>query len=175
MKWVIFSFSFLFLITAFLSPKEEGILKDLDKEELILLGESLFLDPILSKDQSISCASCHLPKFSFSDTVAFSTGVGGLTLRNTPTIINLAHRHEEFNWDGRFNSLETQILQAIQNPFEMGADLENLDQRLELPGYFPKNVVDALATFIRTLEYQDAKYDRVMRGEENFTLAEERG
>lgn len=175
MKGVIFSFFFLFLITAFFPPEEKELRPYLDKEELILLGESLFFDPVLSKDQSISCASCHLPQFSFSDTSAFSRGVEGLTLRNTPTIINFAHRHGEFNWDGRFNSLETQILHAIQNPLEMGADLEVLDYRLDLPGHFPKNVVDALAAFIRTLEYHDAKYDRVMRGEENFTLEEERG
>jgi cytochrome c peroxidase len=175
MKGVIFSFSFLILITPFLSPKEKEVLPELDKEELILLGESLFFDPILSKDQSISCASCHLPEYSFSDSATFSRGVGGLTLRNTPTIINLAHRHGEFNWDGRFKSLETQVLHAIQNPLEMGANLDVLEHRLDLNGQFPENVVRALAAFIRTLEYQDSKYDRVLRGEENFTLSEERG
>lgn len=175
MKWAIIFLILLFTITAFLPTKEKEVVQNLDKEELILLGESLFFDPILSKDQSISCATCHSPQFSFSDTAAFSRGMEGFTLRNTPTIINLSHRQGEFNWDGRFNSLESQILHAIQNPLEMGTDLEILSQRINLPGHFPENVVNALAAFIRTLEYQNAKYDRVIRGEENFTLAEERG
>ena len=175
MKWCIFSSVSLFIAGSLALSSNSDIPNVVEKEKLILLGESLFYDPILSKNQTISCASCHLPSHSFADTLAFSKGMEGHTLRNTPALINISKRNGEFNWDGKFNTIESQVLHAIQNPLEMGSDLKELESRLDLPGSFPENVVNALAAFIQTLDYQDSKYDRVMRGEENFTLAEERG
>lgn len=57
------------------------------------LGKKLFSEKILSKDSSVSCASCHKPQFAFADTAAFSIGIGGkLTKRNTPSVLNMKNR-----------------------------------------------------------------------------------
>src|SRR5687767_925246 len=84
--------TFIFLLASF-NDQEPS-----DKAEL---GELLFFDPILSKDRTISCASCHIPAFAFADTAVFSTGAGGKKgVRNSPSAMNLLlQRH--FFWDGR--------------------------------------------------------------------------
>ena len=94
------------------------------------LGKKLFSEKILSKDSSVSCASCHLPKFAFADTVAFSIGIAGkLTKRNTPSVLNMKNRPYYF-WDGRAASLEAQALMPIQNPDEMGLPVDEAVKRL---------------------------------------------
>jgi cytochrome c peroxidase len=174
MKWVILLLFSLLLAGSFKPPTE--------RIDWAMLGESLFFDPLLSKEQSISCASCHLPSFSFSDTIAFSIGADGQTIRNTPALINLNDRIGAFNWDGKFTSLEAQLLHAIQNPLEMGIDLKTLEVRLknepfyqDIAQNFPENLTKALAAFLKNIEFKDAKYDRVLRGEALFTISEERG
>ena len=89
-----FKFSLLFLLLALMvvlalrNPKQE-VPKSavLSKEEL---GKLLFFEKALSLDSTVSCASCHIPEFAFSDTTALSDGVRGkLGLRNAPGIMNL--------------------------------------------------------------------------------------
>ena len=78
-----------------------------DKEKL---GRALFFDPILSKDSTVSCASCHRPEHAFADTSAVSIGVDGKKgIRNTPTAMNLS-LGKSFFWDGRAGTLEEQAL-----------------------------------------------------------------
>ena len=82
------------------------------------LGELLFSDPILSKDRSISCASCHIPGFAFADTAALSTGVFGRKgKRNSPSAMNVLLRRNLF-WDGRVNTLEEQALLRLKIPMK---------------------------------------------------------
>jgi cytochrome c peroxidase len=136
------------------------------------LGRLLFSDPILSSDQSVSCASCHRPEFAFSDTVAFSRGVGGqLGHRNTPGITNMSRRSAYF-WDGRAATLEMQVLQPIENEVEMNLPLplalDRLRQSERYRGYFEAiygtapdsaSLADALASFVRTLETGNSPFD----------------
>jgi len=85
------------------------------KEEL---GKKLFFDPILSLDQSISCASCHKPEFAFADNQALSLGVDdSLGVRNTPSVMNMLSR-PYFFYDGRSATLEAQAIGPIENPFD---------------------------------------------------------
>ena len=78
------------------------------------LGKKLFYDPILSRDSSISCASCHLAEKAFSDTIAFSLGVDeALGTRNAPTLANVAY-HPYYTREGGIPTLEMQILVPIQ-------------------------------------------------------------
>ncbi len=143
------------------------------------LGRLLFEDPVLSSDRSISCASCHLPLFAFSDTSALSAGVGGqLGTRNTPAITNMGAR-SAFFWDGRAGTLELQVLQPIENPVEMNLllpeALDRLRHSAHYQAYFKSiygrpadtlNLADALAAFVRTLETSDTPFDRWMQGNE---------
>ncbi|HMD00202.1 MAG TPA: cytochrome c peroxidase [Ferruginibacter sp.] len=136
------------------------------------LGKKLFSEKMLSKDSSVSCASCHKPVYAFADTVAFSVGIGGkLTKRNTPSVLNMKNRPYYF-WDGRAGSLEEQSLMPIQNPDEMGLPINEAIKRLnasnEYLNLFQKifnqkptreNLSAAFAAYERTLETTDSRFD----------------
>lgn len=172
--------------------------------ELEILGESLFFDPLLSLDESVSCASCHQPALAFTDGRAVSIGIEGRKgVRNTMTLVNMATIQTGYFWDGRVMELEQQVLHPITNPNEMGADLNQVLERLsfqpqyqwlfeETPNKYEGALIynrdkthhgdtpserlgRALAAYLRSISLSDSKFDRVMAGEENFTLAEERG
>lgn len=142
------------------------------------LGRHLFYDPLLSKDQSISCASCHQQKHAFSDTAVFSRGVNGTkSTRQSMSISNLAW-HKHFFWDGRASSLEEQALGPIENPIEMNLSLEELVERLKSSELYPSKfeeafpgqeitselVGKALAQFERTLISSNSRYDQFKLG-----------
>ncbi len=159
-------------------PAEQGPLVSED------LGRLLFEDPILSSDQSVSCASCHIPAFAFSDTSAVSLGVMAQKgTRNTPAITNMSAR-SAFFWDGRAGTLEQQVVQPIENPVEMNlplpAALERLRNSARYRGYFKAiygrepdtlTLADALASFVRTLETSNTPFDRWMQGDESAMSA----
>lgn len=136
------------------------------------LGELLFFDPILSRDRTISCASCHQPAFAFADTLAVSRGVKGrLGVRNTPSAMNLSLQRIFF-WDGRAATLEEQALAPIENPDEMDLPVEEAIRRLtadpKYNQYFSKlfnappdrkNLGAAIAAFERSLETSNSAFD----------------
>jgi len=140
------------------------------------LGERLFFDPILSLDSSISCSSCHIPAFAFSDTALVSRGVGGrLGRRNSPSITNMTAR-PHFFYDGRAATLEQQVLMPIQDTLEMRATLDLVEKRLRKhPEYGPafkklfkrkataQDLATVLAAFVRTLETSATPFDRWMK------------
>lgn len=152
------------------------------------LGKKLFFDTILSKDYSVSCASCHNPNFGFADTAAFSKGIyGRLTKRNTPSVLNMSNR-PYFFWDGRAASLEEQALMPIANPDEMGLPIKDAVVRLnknaayknlfiKIFGQSPnaKNLGLALAAFEKTLETGQSKFDLSFDNKATLTEQEERG
>jgi len=152
------------------------------------LGEKLFSERLLSKDSSISCASCHKPDFAFADTVAFSTGIfGKLTSRNTPSVLNMKNR-PYFFWDGRAASLEEQALVPIANPDEMGLPIPEAVNRLnqspeyrklfkKIFGRLPdaKNLAAAFSAFEKTLETDESRFDAWANNEGELTASEERG
>lgn len=131
----------------------------------IALGEKLFFDPILSEDHTISCSSCHDPKFAYADNKAFSRGVNdSLASRNTPTIMNVLSR-PYFFYDGRAPTLEEQIRIPIEHPNEMnlpyGEAVQRIQNHKEYDQLFRKiynakpdsfNIAHALAEFQRSLE-----------------------
>lgn len=82
------------------------------------LGRRLFFDPRLSRDGSLSCASCHQPERYFTDGRPRSRGLA-TTLRNAPTVVGSAYQ-SWFYWDGRRDSLWSQALIPIEAPDEMG-------------------------------------------------------
>lgn len=152
------------------------------------LGKKLFSEKILSKDSTISCASCHKPNFAFADTAAFSIGIGGKrTKRNTPSVLNMKNR-PYFFWDGRAASLEEQSLMPIQNPDEMGLAIEEAVIRLNSSAEYKllfqkifnqkpdsKNLAAAFAAFEETLETVDSRFDDWSNDIGKLTAQEERG
>jgi cytochrome c peroxidase len=168
--------------SSFFNQKDAGI------TSRVALGKKLFSEKILSKDSSVSCASCHIPNFAFADTVAFSTGIGSkLTKRNTPSVLNMKNRPYYF-WDGRAASLEEQALMPIQNPDEMGLSIEEAVKRLNRSKEYKqlfqkifnqkpdaKNLAAAFSAFEKTLETVDSKFDDWSNNLKNLSASEERG
>jgi cytochrome c peroxidase len=146
-----------------------------DKVEL---GKQLYFDKRLSRDDTISCASCHDPKKGWSNGEAFATGVRGqVGGGSAPTIINAAYSDLQF-WDGRALALEGQALGPIQNPIEMDMSLDEVVAKLnKIDGYrvaFRKvfntdvtseGIAKAIASFERTCLSGDAAYDRFKAGD----------
>jgi cytochrome c peroxidase len=154
------------------------------------LGRFLFYDPILSRDSSISCATCHKQEYAFSDGgKKFSVGVNGdSTQRNTPPLFNLAWYPAMF-WDGRAKSIEDQVFFPVRDHSEMDLDWLEVEKRLNRSSFYkPKfklvfqsssidsmMVAMAIGQFERTLISGDSKLDKVVRGEAKFTVQELRG
>jgi len=159
--------------------------------EGIALGKKLFFDPLLSSNNTQSCAHCHLPQNAFSDIPRFSIGVDGVPgNRNSMPLFNLAWNYDEnFFWDGRVFSLEHQALEPVTNPVEMHNTWEVVIQRLqqhpEYPNMFTsafgngpitkEKATKAIAQFERTLISANSKFDRYLLGLANLTPEEENG
>jgi cytochrome c peroxidase len=155
--------------------------------EKILLGRKLFFDPILSRDRTISCATCHDPELGFTDNKLVAVGVAGKKgTRRSPRLINRGYG-KLFFWDGRAASLEDQVLQPIQNPIEMALTLEEAETRLSADaGYVagfqnafgrPPDTAalqQALASYVRTIVSGNSPYDRYVAGETAALSPEQR-
>jgi cytochrome c peroxidase len=158
--------------------------------ERVRLGEKLFFDKHLSVNDAQSCADCHSPEKAFTDGRRTARGTeGDLGTRNAMSLFNLAWK-KNFFWDGRAGTLREQVLQPIQNPVEMHQPLTNLVVKLATedgdyrglfanafgsPEITAEKISLALENYLLTLTSFDAKFDRVLRGEEKFTPAEQRG
>ena len=159
-------------------------------EEGFQLGRNLFYDPILSRDNTISCQSCHLQQTGFTHVDhQLSHGIEGkIGTRNSMALINLAWS-KDFMWDGGVNNLEMQPINPITNPLEMDEKLENVVAKLQSsPKYrtlFAKafgdekvtsqRLLKALAQFTVMLKSSNSKYDKAIRKEESFTTQEQHG
>ena len=144
----------------------------------VALGSRLFNDPILSADNSVSCASCHHLNLGGTDRRPVSIGIGGARgTRNAPSVFNAAFNFAQF-WDGRAPSLEIQAAGPIHNPIEMGSNWNDVVHRLTLradyrdqfrqvyaDGITSANIADAIASFERTLVTPDSRFDRYLRQE----------
>jgi cytochrome c peroxidase len=151
----------------------------------IALGRKLFYDVKLSRDESLSCASCHNPALHFTDGQQVAKGIGSqLGTRNTPSLLNAAYNIDQF-WDGRAASLEQQAGSPIVSPKEMNLPHEvcltrlNADQayRDEFakafgPGVITmEKVVKAIAGFERTLLSGNSPFDRYQYGGDKTELS----
>jgi cytochrome c peroxidase len=146
--------------------------------QTIGLGRKLFYDPKLSKDNSISCATCHNPNIGFTDGLAIARGFhGALGIRNAPTLLNAAYSPEQF-WDGRAASLEAQSADPMAAANEMNqahdvsvskleADAAYQEEFAQAFGPGPIDLVriqKALASFERTLLSGNSPFDKYEYG-----------
>ncbi len=159
-------------------------------QEKIDLGRALFYDPILSLNNTISCASCHSPYNAFAHTDhALSHGIhDSIGTRNAPALFNLAW-HKSFMWDGAINHLDMQSLFPITHPDEMGEDLQNVVEKLQNKQIYPslffqafgdsivtgEHILKALSQFQLTLVSSGSKYDSIQRGLTVYSDQEARG
>jgi len=165
-------------------------IKPLEKPNLdarkVSLGRAMFHDKRLSKDNSLSCASCHEIAKGGMDGRQSAIGIKGqVGPINTPTVLNSGLNFRQF-WNGRAATLEEQAAGPVHNPGEMGSNwaevLAKLNQDAALVGQFralyadglqPKNIQDAIATFERSL-ITPSRFDRYLNGESNAINGDEK-
>lgn len=156
----------------------------------IELGRALFYDPILSRNNTISCASCHSPYNAFTHVDhALSHGIEDkIGTRNSPALMNLAW-NKLFMWDGAVNNIEVQALAPMHNKVEMDETIEHVVTKLQASKTYPslfrkafgdsvitgEHTLKAIGQFMLTLVSANAKYDSVMRHQSRFTTQEENG
>jgi cytochrome c peroxidase len=150
------------------------------------LGERLFSDPRLSHDNSHSCASCHDLSVNGASKSRYDAAISGSSLPlNTPTVFN-ASLNFRFGWEGKIRSIGADVKASLQNPEIMGANISELAQKLDAdPGLHREfiaaygrgpdadTIVDALASFQRTLVTPDSKFDRWLEGDASALSVEE--
>lgn len=156
------------------------------------LGRVLFYDVKLSVNDTVSCASCHRAAAGFSDPRALSVGFnGGQTPRNSMGLANARYYERgHFFWDERANTLEDQVLLPIQDPVEMGMNLDTLVTKLSGTDYYaplfesafgdstvtPERISLALAQFVRSMVSYQSKFDQGLQTNfANFTAQENQG
>jgi cytochrome c peroxidase len=149
--------------------------------EKVALGRKLFYDKRLSKDGTVSCATCHDPTKGFSDGDKVSEGIGGKKgTRNAPTVLNSVFNELQF-WDGRAASLEEQAKGPMINPVEMG--MASHDDVVRVVRAVPEyasgfkavfgrdpgidDIVAAIATFERTAISGNSPFDRFTAGDKS--------
>lgn len=153
----------------------------------IALGKALFNDPILSRDNSTACSSCHLSYTAFAHTDhPLSHGIDNrIGNRNSPALMNLAWS-KLLMWDGAIHHLDAQALAPITNPLEMDETLENVVKKLQSSTKYKslfsnafgdtlvngERTLKSISQFLITLVSSNSKYDRVMRKEPSFVFTE---
>ncbi len=154
------------------------------------LGRKLFYDPLLSRDSSIACGSCHQQFVAFAHADhTLSHGINGLLgTRNSPALFNMAWM-QDLMWDGGVNHLEVQPLAPIANPVEMDETMANVIIKLQRSQSYPSMFEDAFGTdsittqlvmkafaqFMGTMISNHSKYDKYTEGKATFTQSEKRG
>lgn len=192
------------------SPEEEEIVQDntpyvLDKGSFplppiagdnkltaqgVLLGRMLFYEKLLSRNNSISCSSCHMQEFAFTDTARFSLGVLGLKgKRQAMPVFNTAWHTNDFFWDGRAHLLRDQSLKPIQDTLEMFESLTAVVAKLNTRSTYtaqfartfgsgeitPGRISLALEQFMNSIVSNGSRYDQFLAGTTTLTTSEENG
>jgi cytochrome c peroxidase len=140
------------------------------------LGRVLFYDTRLSRNETVSCGSCHRQAHGFSDPARFSTGFDGAPTRRNAMGLAFSRYYQNgrFFWDLRAETLEAQALMPIVDPVEMGMTLEEAVARLEATTFYPalferafgtpevtpERMAKALAQFVRSIAPANARYDQ---------------
>lgn len=158
--------------------------------EGVKLGRMLFYEKMLSRDGTMSCASCHIQAFAFSDTARVSLGIRGLPgRRQAMSVVNMAWNGNHFFWDGRAELLRDQSLKPIEDHLEMDDTLPNVVSKLGASRMYkdqfirafgseeitPEKMSKAMEQFMNTIISNRSKYDRFLNGELALSPTEERG
>tara|TARA_R110002167_G_scaffold58704_1_gene166111 strand:+ start:31800 stop:33098 length:1299 start_codon:yes stop_codon:yes gene_type:complete len=149
------------------------------------LGFALFHDTSLSRDGTVACNSCHMGMMGGTDGMSMARGIDGERgPRNTPTVFNAAFNFRQF-WDGRAFDLDTQSLEPISNPLEMGHDLNAVVAQLKedprytalfeeayTDGVTAANLGNALSQHTKDMTRSDSAFNDFLN-DENKALPEQ--
>ena len=153
----------------------------------VALGKTLFYDALLSKDNTVSCGSCHQQSAGFTQHGhSLSHGINDLlTKRNSMPLFNLAWS-TDFGWDGGVHHLDLFAISPLQNPAEMDESLPNVLEKLRYSKTYPplfekafgtdeitaERMMKALSQFMLTLVSANSRYDKYLRNEVTLTADE---
>jgi cytochrome c peroxidase len=153
--------------------------------EGVELGRHLFYDKLLSRDNSVSCASCHHQVNAFSDPNVLSIGIDGLIgSRQSMALVNMGWQ-QFFFWDGRVSTLEEQIFHPVLDPVEMDNTWSEVVKRLRQHNKYPQmfykafgepgidsvKASKAIAQFIRTMVSAESKFDLIYKWANGIPLS----
>ncbi len=186
---IFFLLSIFFTLFAWASEPIEPIPQKLpyDKKKA-LLGRELFLDTILSRDNSVACVSCHNIYSGGADARVVSLGFEGKKGNiQSPTVLNAVFNFRQF-WNGRAKDLYEQAEGSLNNPVEHNMTPSLIVQRLKANEHYAqmfkklykdgvtyKNTIDAIVEFEKALITPDAKFDLFLRGKTKLSEKEMRG
>lgn len=154
--------------------------------KLIGLGQMLFEEVILSRDSTLSCATCHIPEYGFAEPRPTSHGIGEeARKRNTPSLISVGLYRSAFDWDGRAGTLEEQLEGVFSPPGDMGITLGEAVERLRknpqydaafrrIFGRKPdtRSVVKTLVKFQESLLVGDSRFERFYLENDSMALSD---
>jgi cytochrome c peroxidase len=171
--------------------------------DLAILGQVIFYDKKVSANNTVSCATCHLPEKGFADPRALSEGFDGEeTRRNSLALGSVVNFQSSYGgssfgqkvgffWDERASNVAEQSFQTIQDPIEMGMDLNLLGNKLLKEDYYQvlfdkafhpndnrnskDKILAALSEFVNSIATFDSKFDRRMSNQTAFTAQETQG
>lgn len=152
----------------------------------VMLGKALFHSPLLSRDNSISCATCHVVDNGGDDGFSLSTGINNqLGLRNASTVLNSSLNFRQF-WDGRSSDLSAQAEGPIHNPLEMGSNFDEIIKKLSASPLFKKTfselskegitksaIIKALVTYQESLLTLKSPIDAYVLGDKSALTAQQ--
>ena len=150
------------------------------------LGKKLFSEPMLSKDGSVSCASCHTLPGSGANKTQYSFGVDGQqTATNASTVLNSAFNFSYF-YNGRADTLKQQVKDSITKEDGLESSMDEVVSKIQNSAYAvefsniyedgvtPQNVVEVIAEFEKALITPNSKFDRFLRGDDTALNAQEK-
>lgn len=166
-----------------IKPIEENIQMDLNKA---LLGKRLFFEKRLSKDNTVSCASCHDILSGGDDNLKVSKGIlGKKGTLNAPTVLNARYNFVQF-WDGRARDLKEQAVGPIHNPIEMGSNIDEVVGKLKKDESYvlrfkevyndiirASYIIDSIVEFEKALVTPNSKFDQYLKGDKNALSKEQ--
>jgi cytochrome c peroxidase len=158
-----------------ITPIPDSLYLDLRKVDL---GRRLFHDKRLSRDDTISCASCHGLKQAGVDAKPVAVGVANqVGTVNSPTVLNSAFNFRQF-WDGRAATLEEQAEGPVHNPIEMASNWPEVINKVSRDARYVRDfkaiwpdgikaahIQNAIAEFERSLITPDSPFDRYLKGD----------
>lgn len=162
-------------------PADNGL-----SESRVELGRRLFFDPVLSKDRSVSCSTCHKPELAFTDERPVAVGIfGRVGKRHSPSLVNRGLGRAQF-WDGRAATLETLALMPLRDVNEMDLPPEEAVVRLAADASYSAafqsafgrapstdDLARALASFVRMIRSENSPYDRFVAGDKAALSADQ--
>ncbi|MEN8146634.1 MAG: cytochrome-c peroxidase [Campylobacterota bacterium] len=186
MKQLILILFFIMSVLLHAEPIEPLPLEAEYDKKIAVLGKQLFFDPILSKDGTVSCATCHHLESGGDDNLKFSFGIDGQEgIVNSPTVYNAVYNFRQF-WDGRAKDLQDQAIGPIENPLEMGNNFEDLIKTLNASKYrkqfetlysegiTKETITHAIAEYEKALITPNAPFDQYLRGDKHAITQEQK-